>query len=451
MVQGLSKAITRLLDYATESRDAFDNDLVRVTQNDADLAAHYRATPERYRLRRNGSRVLYQYLDLDAYQYFADRRAGDEDVYVLSPDGGDTMDFRTAERFRYTVNFISEVTQALALSQPLENAGDLLEFGLDTSRTRDRSDGYFARQTADHAPDEVDIFARRGGSIIGDPKRVSLAVALTVFSRWENDYNWYNVGKSAWRRTRTLTADGTSVQKNDDVTTVTTEPGDANAGTGGRGPLSGNGQIVYHVETDAETTDLEVYVGSSSYTTLGGATGVIKDKGAEAYPLTISASGTWTPLFAIRVNPDRTLVNTDLQNITVTAGSGKALAVACDPSNVRDADGNQLTDADFATPPEMSDRNSPVEVSPAAGIHTGNEVAQFPDTNGDLVTSTDNPGGYQLQFDTTRQTGSGNNASTRSGDLEQKHGILGGDYAVVLAYADTTDDYGIAYNMEMDE
>jgi hypothetical protein len=450
-MNGLHKAINRLLDYARESRDAFDNDLVRVTRNDADLAAHYRATPERFRLRRNGERVLYQYLDLSNYAYFSDQEAGDEDVYVLFPDGGDTMDFRTAERFRYTVNFISEVTQAVALSDPLTNDGDVFELGLDTSRNRDRSDGYFARQTHAHDSDEIDLFARRNGNVLGTPRTVTLREPTTTFSRWENDYNWYNVGKSKWRRTVTLSTDDESVQVNDGLGTVTTEPGDANAGDGGRGPLSGNGQIVYHVETAPETTGLEVYVGSSSYTTLGGNSGVIKDKGAEAYPLIVPQSGAWVPLFAIRVKDGRDLVNTDLQNLTVTAGSGKALTVACAPSNVLDTDGNELTDDDFATPPEMSERNSAIEVSPEAGNHTGSEVAQFPDADGNPVTATQNPGGYQLQFDTSRQTGSGNNSSTRSGDLEQKHGILGGDYAVVLAYAQNTDDYGIAYNIEMDE
>lgn len=76
---------------------------------------------------------------------------------------------------------------------------------------------------------------------------------------------------------------------------------------------------------------------------------------------------------------------------------------------------------------------------------------QSRDADGNTVTATQDPGGYQLQFDTSRTTGTGTGATTRSGDLEQKHGILDGDYAVVLAYADSTDDYGVAYNIEMDE
>jgi len=102
--------------YADKSRDAFDNDLARITRNNADLGSHYRATPERWRLFRNDERVLYQYEEPGALDFFADRRTNDRDVYVLSPDAGDTVTLRTAERFRYTVNFVSQVSKALAVS-----------------------------------------------------------------------------------------------------------------------------------------------------------------------------------------------------------------------------------------------------------------------------------------------------------------------------------------------
>jgi hypothetical protein len=59
--------------------DAFGNQLTRNTRVNADLAAHYNYSPERYRFYRNGTRVLLQYEDIEAYPYFDDERIGEQD------------------------------------------------------------------------------------------------------------------------------------------------------------------------------------------------------------------------------------------------------------------------------------------------------------------------------------------------------------------------------------
>ena len=408
----------------TDWQDAFDNQLARNTQNNADLAAHYRYSPERYRFYRNGARQLLQYKDLASYDYFSGRRSGDEDVFVLQPDGGDTVLFKTAERFRYTVNFVSELSKAMAVNQEL-SGDDRVTIGLDTSPEGDLSDGYFLEHRGDHDVSEVDVYEMRQGSVIGDKQTVDISRSLTVFQRWVLDYNWYNVGEENWVETWTNDQSG---QRNRTIATTSAEPTDSNTGLGGRGPISGNGHVVIEVEADPSTSDLELHGGSMSFTTLGDVDNIVRAKGAETGPFTPAQTGDWEALFALRVAPIDHNVSVELRNIDLTAGAATAVATACDPSNVLDETGEVLTDADFSTPVSQSASNSAVEVS--------TEVDQFPDAGGTVGTTTANPGGYQIGYDQTRDqtrdSGVGG-AGIRSGEMRAKHGILDGDICVVVA------------------
>jgi hypothetical protein len=410
--------------------DAFGNQLSRTTQNNADLAAHYRYSPERYRLYRNGARELLQYENIGAYAHFDDQRIGDEDVFVLQPDAGDVLLFKTAERFRYTVNFVSEVSGSLAINQEL-SGDDRVTVGLDTSPGGDLSDGYFLEHTGDHGPEEVDVYGKRQGSVVGEKQTIDVIRALTTFQRLVLDYNWYNVGESSWGETWT---NGRNGQINRDIATTSAEPTDAGTGLGGRGPISGNGHVVIEVEADASTSDLEVHAGSLSFITLGDVDSVVRTKGSEAGPFSPSQTGGWEALFAVRVAPDDENVSVELQNIDLTAGAASVVALAFDPQKVRDDTGSQLTDADFETPDSQSAANSAVEVSTS--------VDQFPDANGTVTDVATNPGGYQIGYGQTRGSGVGSSADTRSGDIRAKHGILDGDICVFVANpSDLSDIY----------
>jgi len=402
-------------------QDAFGNQLARTTQNNADLASHYRYNPERYRLYRNGSRELLQYEDLATYDYFDDQRSGDEDAFVLQPDGGDTLLFKTAERFRYTVNFVSELSIALGINQTL-SGDDRVTLGLDTSPDGDLADGYFLEHRGDHDSDEVDVYERRQGSVIDEKQTVDVIRALTTFQRWVLDYNWYNVGEATW--TETWTGDRSN-QINREIATTSSEPSDANTGLGGRGPIAANGHVVVEVAADASTSDLEVHAGSMSFTTLGDVDSVVRAKGSEAGPFSPGQTGEWEALLALRRRPADHNVSVELRNIDLTAGAATVVAIACDPSNVRDDTGAALTDADFAAPESHSGANSAVEVS--------TDVEQFPAADGSVTNVAGDPGGYQIAYDQTRESGVGSSAGIRSGEIRAKHGILDGDICVVAA------------------
>lgn len=429
--------------------DAFGNLVSRQTRNDLDLAAHYAFTPQRLRLYRNGSRQVIHY-DVSASSDIEEKRAGEEDVFVLTPSAGDTVTLKTAERLRYTVNFVSEFTQALAINQSLTNTNDRLLAGLDTSPNGDQSDGYFLEQTASHADDAVDMFSKRNGSVLGSKATVSLREATQVFQRFENDYNWYNVGESNWGETVT---DAVKGQLNVPLTTTSTQPGDSNAGPGGRGPISGNGRVFVQVQADASTTGLEAYAGSSSFTTLGSAGASLKAPGAETPALTVSQTTAWEPLgIAFRVDPDRPNVAAQFRSIGITQGTGQVMIIACDPSNVLNGSDATLSDSDFTTtdrpegrPFQHSGQNSVLQRSDT-GV-----VAKFPDKTGSPVTTATNPGGYQLAYQSSRQSGS-RNSPQRSAGTNEKHGILDGDLAVPIAKPnDSSTDMRFVHLVEMDE
>lgn len=421
-----------------EWQDAFGKQIADGTRNDGDLAAHFRYNPERQRVFRNGTRQLLQYQDISNYSYFDDWRSGEEDVFILSPGAGDTMTFKSAEQFRYTVGFVAQVTQALAISQDLINTNDRLIVGFDTTLGENSflEDGYFLEYLPGHDSHEANIFIKRNDNVVGSKKSVNLTVPLTTFNRPYLDYNWYNVGEDNWGQTSTDSASG---QNNEDLGFTSVQAGDSNAGPGGRGPISGNGHIITRIETDSSTTGLEVYVGSQGYVTKGNVESVFSEKWAQEAGLTPSQSGSWEPLFVIRRSPEHPNASVQLPLVEATSGpDAKIIAIACDPSKVLDGTGSTIPDSDFSTPEEHSKQVSVFE--------TATTVDQFPGQDGTTGATQSNPGGYQLSGSSTYRK------SEKGSSLRTKKGLLRGDWAVVIAKPEGTgSDFKIDWIGEQDK
>ena len=422
-----------------EWSDAFGKQIADGTRNEADLAAHYRLSPERYAFERNGSDVLLHYTDLATYDYIDDQRAGDEDVFVLQPDAGDTLQLRSAERFRYTVNYIEEVAVAVATNQALANPADRVTIGLDTGPDPGAlTDGYFLEHLPTHAADECDLFERRNGTELGR-QTVSTNRALTTFRRLKLDYNWYNVGKADWTETYT---EG-DVQKNEPLGTTTVDADTDGAGTGGRGPISGNGHLVVEVEADGATTDLELLCGSFGVVTKGRVDSIVRQTTDEMAGLSVGTAGEFQPLFGLRVNRDaHPNVTAQLIDIDITAGpEGKVTGVLCHPSKVLDGSGAQLSASDFSAPEAVPGSATALQVTDGATI------AEFPDDTGTTVTSTTNPGGRSLMAFGSKRSTTGSAGSTYSSALTVKNSILADSILVLLAKpATTAEDYAVSFS-----
>jgi hypothetical protein len=160
----------------------------------------------------------------------------------------------------------------------------------------------------------------------------------------------------------------------------------------------------------------------------------------------IGTTGAYVPVVAFRKQPARELIRVEFTdtNVPKFTGSGDifALLLACDKRNVLDANGNELQDSDFTNPNELNPLNSAVEVS--------TNVDQFPDNNGTPVTSTTNPGGYQLGLGTRYTSGSGGKITSTGAGIDAKRVLADSDYAVLAVRATATGDFDYETTIEQD-
>lgn len=420
MVAGLSKAIGRLIDYYDENRDAFGNDISNRT-NVLDLAAHYHYSPERWRLFVDGSRVFPEYNAVSQYNH-----AGD--VHELQPAAGETVVFESAERPRYVVQYELASTFAFALNQSLSD-GDSLKVGL-----YDGTDGWYMEQIGGkHTDTQADFVSERSGTERYRQENVDIYKATTTFARLKLKTGWYNITRQEW--VRSFSDDGKQVNP-----TIGSFSYDS-----GRGPGVGNLPIHFEITADANTTGLTLEAGSAAQVNLGKTTQLTRTKTAPQ-TATINTADTYVPLFALRNDDHHKITNVQLTDVAIREFDGNAditvIAIACDPSNVLDANGNELTDADYSAPPELSEYNNVIQASTA--------VERFPDSTGTPVTSADDPGGYQTGHDSL-YTGGGNTITESVGVTGQaKRGIYPRDVHVFVAKAGGTGDITVEYRLEQD-
>lgn len=423
MVSGLSKAVSRLLDYLRESRDAFNREVALGTTNEADLAGHYPYSAERYRVYVNNTRQLIQYNGEPA-EY--------EDVvdgHLLKPQtSGDVVTFRTAERYRYVVQYVTEWSFSTQLNQPLQ-AGDVYACGYGDPDLENSSDdtpgpsaeGWIVYQNSSHAVDEATLAEYRNGAE-KDATTVTFRELFQTFGRLGGETNWYNVGNTVLTETSTGQYNGVeNSQRNEVIGRVSVN--------GGKGPEIANHPLTFSVKAGDGAGTLQAEVGSIGVRTLGQVTGLLRSKTFD-FNLELTEGVGFEPLLAIRVDPDRFLVNTQfsvLEPLEFSASDDLVLqAKVFSSDTVTDGTGTPLGDGDFSTPAELSSKNSVIEASDA--------VEQIPDSTGTLQTATQDPGGYQVAYGSLTTTGAGGAGSARVSSRAriQKRAIPNSDVAVIM-------------------
>lgn len=402
--------------------DAFRN-LVIPRTNVLDVASHYPYSPERWRLLVDGSRVFPEYNTVSQYTHGGD-------VHEITPNAGETVVFQTAERPRYVVQY--ELASTFASN--LNKAGADLQ-GDDRFRAGlyDGTDGWFIEHNSSHEADTVDIVELSAGSEVYREEDVDALVPLTRFARFKIQTGWYKVTRQEWERS--YSSDG--VQINDTIAKVSSDGND--------GPEVGNLPIRYEIRADSGTSDLQLNAGSVAQVNLGQTTALTRNK-VDEETITVDTTNAWVPLFAFRTDPDRSIVNTQLTDIAISEFGGNAdirLTVnSFAPENVADANGNQLTDSDFSTPPLFSPTNNVLEVS--------DNVDQVVNGSGTLQSSMQDPGGFQVGFDALN-TGGGNTVTDNTpGPVASKRPVYPQDIVVLLANAGGTGDVTFQFRTEQD-
>jgi len=393
------------------------------------LASHYSYSPERYRVFVDGTRQQIQYNGEPTQ--FDDTK----DDFALKPQSdGEVVTMKTAERYRYVVQYITEWSLAFQINQDLQS-GDVWAVGYgnpDLENSTDdtpgpNADGWFVYQNSANAPDEATLAEYRDGTEV-DAVTISFTKLPQTWGRIAGRTNWYNVGETGLQETFVETVDGNKKQQNVDIGTVGVEDG--------KGPLLGNQRIHASVKTGSSGAgSLEFDLGSIGVRTLGQVTGILRSK---TFDFELSYSGTTTefePLLAIRVDPDRKEVSTQFSVLEPLEFGGNddivLIAQIFDKDNVLNGTGGTLGDADYSTPEELSATNSVIETSTV--------VEQVPDSTGTTQTSMTDPGGYQVGYGSLTSTGSGGTSARQTSRARtQKRAIPNGDIAVIMARSPST-------------
>jgi len=401
-----------------QNSDAFNN-LTNPRTNVLDVAAHYPYSPERWTFRVNGTRQLLQYGSVSQYNH-----AGD--VHELKPAAGETVTLETAERPRYVVQYELASTFAFSINQDLQE-GDRLRIGL-----YDGSDGWYMEQTGSHDPLKADFVMEREGT---EKYRETHNIfrPTTEFSRLKLQTGWYNITRQRWERSYVVD----DAQKNTEIAKT--------SGTAGEGPITGNLPLHFEVEASADTTNLVMNAGSCAQVNLGQTTRLIRSK-LDVQTDTVDTTGSWTPLRAYRIDPERGIVNVQVNALEAGKYTGNGdvelVGIAFDKSNVKDGAGDALVDSDFSVPAEFNPRNNVIEST--------NAVEQIADNTGTLQTSVTNPGGFQLGR-SELYSSSGRTATAQTplqGNV--KRPLYERDYLVILGRTSATGDVSYQVQFEQD-
>jgi len=401
------RQLRRTADSVDSWNDAFGKQIADGTRNAVDIPAFYDFNPERHRLYLNDSRVSPE----DVPAKFTDEEAD----FLLEPAAGDKMEIHTAERPRYIVGYES-VASLAAKGETELGAGDTFTCGL-----RDRSDpenlAYF--EINGDSPNRV-VLVGSGTEVAAEEfefpgtRADDLTIGYQTPIRYEIQFNWYNVGRYLFK-----------ISYSDDSRPVGDRQVNKVVGELTVDDDFGTGDAAFHLfhELDATTSGQQLRTGSYGYNVLGNIEETTRTKGARLTGLSYGGSGDYEPLAAIRIDESRGNVYSQLTRLNVfpDGGSGQLLCM------VTDAD--QTDASGFSTPLEHSPSDSVIEQTTT--------VTEFPDQDGNIVTSDPNPNGYQIGLATYEDTGTGTNARSSSLGLENKRPLYEDDVAIFLYKADT--------------
>jgi len=404
----------------TTVRDAFGND-ISVRTNVLDLASHYPYSPERWRLFADGSRLFPEYEssinDLSQYTH-------NDDTHDLSPAAGETVTLESAERPRYVVAYELAVTWAFATNQSL-TGDDRIRIG-----AYDGADGWYLEHRGNHPDDRTgDAVLERAGTEVYRETGADLREAVTAFARAKLQTGWYDVTRQDWERSYTNNGD----QKNKEITTASAD--DA------RGSRTGNVPVHFSVTADGSTSDLVLSAGSAAQVNLGRTTPQTRTKPPEPFEDTIGSTGTWVPLRAFRVDPDRRIVNTQLKELSTLSYSSDAtvtVTVSALPASKVTFGGSDS----WGTPPPLTPTNSVIE--------TRNDVSTIVDRSGASVSDTTEPGAYALLSSTLTPAGKNYKEGVSSDPADAKRNVPRDDIPVVMGKAGATGDVLYATDWEED-
>lgn len=395
--------------------DAFKKLIADSTTNTLDLQSTYPFSAERLRYNINGT--VFRNID-DSTKI--DKTEGS---FLLLPDNGDNVTLYSAERPLNVVGYEAVASMALRLNRDLES-GDTLTVGTNDFQSPENAAFFELNGDGNHRAVMVDQGMEVASESFELPERISSSSPI----RYAIQFNWYGVGRHLFTVSYTDPSESIGQrQKIKSVAELSVEDDFSN---------SDPNQHVF-AEVSASTTDLEVDVGSFGYNVLGDVIPTSRVKSTRLTGLQYDGTNNnYEVVAAGRIEPDYGNIFCQLQNIEVIPDNteGELLVIAASPSE---------TDAsNFSTPVQHSENNS-------IWLQT-TDVTTFPDEQGNVVSTSDNPNGRQVGFSSSTVVGLGS-ASSRIGSTQSdKRPIYEDDRVLFLYKSDSgsSDTLNIQYQVE---
>lgn len=246
-----------------------------------------------------------------------------------------------------------------------------------------------------------------------------------------------NFGKAIY--TETYTTDG---EQRNEVIGKTSVDDD-------KGTEQGNQHITFSVQRGASSSALTLEAGSVGLQTLGDVD-IIERVKVAANDYTFSTTDEWVPMLAVRTDPDREIVSSQLSDIQITEWNGsddvEMLAQVHGQSKIQKAADTQLEDSDYAAPELHSATNSVTQESTAVdrGPRASDGTIQTP------ITDAEGPGGYQVGYAEFTSSGQGNSTRTTNTSKVRKRTVNPEDVVVFWGRAENSSSVRWQWTTEQD-
>jgi hypothetical protein len=388
----------------TEYSDAFGEQVAKGTRNAIDLPAFYDFSEERYRFIENGSRIQ----DPDGN---STRFSDQDEQFLIEPESGDTLEFKTAEAPRYVVGNDADVSWSFQFLTALQDASDTFELFVE---------GAFEIEY--DGAGNVTFRSLENGTE-KESTTVTPPNGLNSPSRPELEFNWYAVGRAE------VTIDYTeqNQQRKTEPATIAVEDDWLSDDPTGR--------IGFRL--DVANSGIQLEAGSMAYIIKSGTPPTSRPKPhilSSGELGQIGANG-YTTIGALRIDPERSNVFTTISDFAISPEQTidtEVFLLAVDAADT-DADfddpDDDGTDEGPAYPRNNSPQNSVIQWTP--------NVSTFP-TRTYAVDGSTIPSGRAIGAAIETATGEGAGTSTTGQTFVQKRPVYPDD--VVLIIGRTPDD-----------
>jgi hypothetical protein len=401
------------------STDGFGQLVTKGTRNTLDLPAFYQFSEERYRFIENGTRV--QNPDADSTR-FTDQ----DKQFLIEPEAGDTLEFKTAEAPRYIVGSDAAVSWSFQFLTGLVDETDTFELFLgDAFEIEYDGAGNVTFRSNENGAEQV-------------AEDVTPPNGLESPSRPEFVFNWYAVGRAELEidftaNNEQATTDPVTLTVDDDW--LSDDP---------------TGQMGFRL--DVANAGIQLEAGSMAFIPQTDTTPTSRPKPhlfSESELNQVAADG-YTVVGAFRVDPDRDNVFTTVSEVQVFAEQSVDVELWLESVAPGDTDADFLDVDDDGTdegplyPRNNSPSNSVIQWTP--------NVSTFP-TRNYALTDTPIPTGRSNGAATQYAGGQGSGSTRTTQPLIAKRPVYPDDVVLMIGHTpneSTAADVSVSMLTEQD-